>query len=144
MSSDKIRINTEEYGKMTPKVEFYTHLEEIKALYQQGYKVKKRLYEYLKEKYNWNMRYVSFNEHFNKEFEFGKSKQGQNLKEDKENTPKEEKDEGVKRQTADTEKKGLVWDDEQEKAMRDYMETVKRQEEANKKREQEEIERKNR
>jgi hypothetical protein len=42
------------------KVEFFTHLDEIKSMYENGYVVLKILYEELKEKYNWSMSYWSF------------------------------------------------------------------------------------
>lgn len=42
------------------KVEFFTHLDEIKMMYENGYVVLKILYEELKKKYNWSMSYWSF------------------------------------------------------------------------------------
>ena len=42
------------------KVEFFTHLDEIKSMYENGYVVLKILYEELKKKYNWSMSYWSF------------------------------------------------------------------------------------
>ena len=42
------------------KVEFFTHIDEIKTLYDSGYVVLKILYEELKEKYKWSMSYWSF------------------------------------------------------------------------------------
>ena len=42
------------------KVEFFTHIDEIKTMYESGYVVLKILYEELKKKYNWSMSYWSF------------------------------------------------------------------------------------
>ena len=42
------------------KVEFFTHIDEIKTMYDSGYVVLKILYEELKKKYNWSMSYWSF------------------------------------------------------------------------------------
>ena len=42
------------------KVEFFTHIDEIRSMYAGGYVVLKILYEELKKKYNWSMSYWSF------------------------------------------------------------------------------------
>ena len=42
------------------KVEFFTHIDEIRSMYADGYVVLKILYEELKKKYNWSMSYWSF------------------------------------------------------------------------------------
>jgi len=42
------------------KVEFFTHIDEIRSMYDNGYVVLKILYEELKKKYNWSMSYWSF------------------------------------------------------------------------------------
>jgi len=42
------------------KVEFFTHIDEIRSMYAGGYVVLKVLYEELKKKYNWSMSYWSF------------------------------------------------------------------------------------
>ena len=42
------------------KVEFFTHIDEIRSMYESGYVVLKILYEELKKKYNWSMSYWSF------------------------------------------------------------------------------------
>jgi hypothetical protein len=42
------------------KVEFYTHLNEIHELYNEGYVVLKILYNKLQKKYDWSMSYWSF------------------------------------------------------------------------------------
>jgi len=113
--------------EIPPKIEFYVNLYEIKDLYDKGYRVRKTIYDLLKEKYQWNMSYNSFLIYFKREFE---------QKEVQKNTPKEEVEqkEEPHQQTTDTPKKGLVWDEEMEQKMRDYQEMVKRQEEANQQR----------
>ena len=42
------------------KVEFFTHIDEIKSMYENGYVVLKILYEELKKRHNWSMSYWSF------------------------------------------------------------------------------------
>jgi len=42
------------------KVEFFTHIDEIRSMYDNGYVVLKILYEELKKEYNWSMSYWSF------------------------------------------------------------------------------------
>lgn len=42
------------------KVEFFTHIDEIRSMYDNGYVILKILYEELKKKYNWSMSYWSF------------------------------------------------------------------------------------
>jgi hypothetical protein len=42
------------------KVEFFTHIDEIRSMYEGGYVVLKILYKELKKKYNWSMSYWSF------------------------------------------------------------------------------------
>jgi hypothetical protein len=42
------------------KVEFFTHIDEIRSMYEDGYVVLKILYKELKKKYNWSMSYWSF------------------------------------------------------------------------------------
>ena len=42
------------------KVEFFTHIDEIKSMYESGYVVLKILYEELKKRHNWSMSYWSF------------------------------------------------------------------------------------
>ena len=42
------------------KVEFFTHIDEIRSMYEGGYVVLKILYKELQKKYNWSMSYWSF------------------------------------------------------------------------------------
>ncbi len=49
------------------KIEFYSHINEIKTMYQNGYVVLKILYKELKDKYNWKMSYWSFCKYMNEE-----------------------------------------------------------------------------
>jgi len=42
------------------KVEFFTHIDEIRSMYESGYVVLKILYKELQKKYNWSMSYWSF------------------------------------------------------------------------------------
>ena len=49
------------------KIEFYSHINEIRTMYQNGYVVLKILYQELKNKYNWKMSYWSFCKYMNEE-----------------------------------------------------------------------------
>ena len=49
------------------KIEFYSHINEIRTMYQNGYVVLKILYNELKNKYNWKMSYWSFCKYMNEE-----------------------------------------------------------------------------
>jgi len=49
------------------KIEFYSHINEIRNMYQNGYVVLKILYQELKNKYNWKMSYWSFCKYMNEE-----------------------------------------------------------------------------
>ncbi|HES59184.1 MAG TPA: hypothetical protein ENO18_02025 [Caldithrix sp.] len=49
------------------KIEFYTSLNEIRELYNQGYVVFKILYEEMKKRRNWDMSYWSFCKYAKKE-----------------------------------------------------------------------------
>ncbi len=49
------------------KIEFYSHINEIRTMYQNGYVVLKILYKELKDKYNWKMSYWSFCKYMNEE-----------------------------------------------------------------------------
>jgi len=52
------------------KVEFFTHIDEIRSMYENGYVVLKILYAELKEKYNWSMSYWSFCKYMKEEVIF--------------------------------------------------------------------------
>jgi hypothetical protein len=66
------------------KVEFYSSLNEIKELYDQGYVVLKILYEEMKKRKNWEMSYWSFVKYAKRELPLKKSTKMQTEKE----TPK--------------------------------------------------------
>lgn len=55
------------------KIEFYTSLNEIKELYDQGYVVLKILYEEMKKRRNWEMSYWSFCKYAKEELPLKKS-----------------------------------------------------------------------
>lgn len=64
----KIEKNLKKSKPTDAKREFYSCLDEMKDLYQnQGYLKQKSLYEKMKEKYKWQMSYISFTLYFNKE-----------------------------------------------------------------------------
>jgi len=76
------------------KLEFYAALEEIKDLYHnKGYVVYTLLYEHLKEKYNWEMSYITFNKYAKRELVFGTPKTGGSKRSSHIEAPK--KDSGV-------------------------------------------------
>lgn len=56
------------------KIEFYTSLNEIRELYNQGYVVLKILYEEMKKRRNWEMSYWSFCKYAKKELAIGEEK----------------------------------------------------------------------
>lgn len=56
------------------KIEFYTSLNEIRELYNQGYVVLKILYEEMKKRRNWDMSYWSFCKYAKKELSIGEEK----------------------------------------------------------------------
>ncbi|MDY0402419.1 hypothetical protein [Sulfurovum sp.] len=56
------------------KIEFYTSLDEIRELYNQGYVVLKILYEEMKKRRNWEMSYWSFCKYAKKELGIGEVK----------------------------------------------------------------------
>lgn len=71
------------------KLEFYAALEEIKDLYfDKGYVVYTLLYEHLKEKYNWEMSYITFNKYAKRELVFDTSKTGGSKRSSQVKTPK--------------------------------------------------------
>ncbi len=55
------------------KVEFYSSLDEIKELYDQGHVVLKILYEEMKNRKNWEMSYWSFLKYAKRELPLKKS-----------------------------------------------------------------------
>ncbi|MDD3499079.1 MAG: hypothetical protein PHS85_01835 [Sulfurovum sp.] len=64
----KIEKNLKKSKPTDAKREFYSCLDEMKDLYRnQGYLKQKSLYEKMKEKYKWQMSYISFTLYFNKE-----------------------------------------------------------------------------
>ncbi len=73
------------------KLEFYAALEEIKDLYHnKGYVVYTLLYEHLKEKYNWEMSYITFNKYAKRELVFDASKTGGSKRSSRVETPKKD------------------------------------------------------
>ena len=66
------------------KVEFYSSLNEIKELYDQGYVVLKILYEEMKKRKEWEMSYWSFLKYAKRELPLQKSTKTETKKE----TPK--------------------------------------------------------
>ena len=68
------------------KVEFYSSLNEIKELYDQGYVVLKILYEEMKKRKEWEMSYWSFLKYAKRELPLKKSTKTETKKE----TPKQE------------------------------------------------------
>ncbi|HIP50991.1 MAG TPA: hypothetical protein EYG94_02790 [Campylobacterales bacterium] len=75
------------------KIEFYSSLNEIKELYDQGYVVLKILYEEMQKRKNWDMSYWSFLKYAKEELPLKKSTKN----ETKSETPKVEKeDDGPK------------------------------------------------
>ena len=68
------------------KVEFYSSLNEIKELYDQGYVVLKILYEEMKKRKEWEMSYWSFLKYAKRELPLKKSTKTETKKE----TPKKE------------------------------------------------------
>ena len=68
------------------KVEFYSSLNEIKELYDQGYVVLKILYEEMKKRKEWEMSYWSFLKYAKRELPLQKSTKT----ETKKDTPKKE------------------------------------------------------
>lgn len=75
------------------KIEFYSSLNEIKELYDQGYVVLKILYEEMQKRKNWDMSYWSFLKYAKEELPLKKSLKS----ETKNETPKVEKeDDGPK------------------------------------------------
>ena len=68
------------------KVEFYSSLNEIKELYDQGYVVLKILYEEMKKRKEWEMSYWSFLKYAKRELPLQKSTKTETKKE----TPKKE------------------------------------------------------
>ena len=73
------------------KLEFYAALEEIKDLYHnKGYVVYTLLYEHLKEKYNWEMSYITFNKYANRELVFGSPNTGGSKRSSRVETPKKD------------------------------------------------------
>jgi hypothetical protein len=73
------------------KVEFYSSLNEIKELYDQGYVVLKILYEEMKKRKNWEMSYWSFLKYAKLELPLKKSTKTQK---EKETLKKEETNDG--------------------------------------------------
>jgi len=55
------------------KIEFYSSLDEIKELYDQGYVVLKILYEEMQKRKNWDMSYWSFLKYAKEELPLKKS-----------------------------------------------------------------------
>jgi len=68
------------------KVEFYSSLNEIKELYDQGYVVLKILYEEMKKRKEWEMSYWSFLKYAKRELPLQKSTKTETKKE----TPEKE------------------------------------------------------
>ena len=73
------------------KVEFFTHIDEIKSMYENGYVVLKILYEELKKRHNWSMSYWSFCKYMKEEV----------LTEDSDITPKSRVEIQAKKEAAD-------------------------------------------
>lgn len=63
------------------KVEFYSSLNEIKELYDQGYVVLKILYEEMKKRKEWEMSYWSFLKYAKRELPLKKSTKSETKKE---------------------------------------------------------------
>jgi hypothetical protein len=68
------------------KVEFYSSLNEIKELYDQGYVVLKILYEEMKKRKNWEISYWSFVKYAKEELPLKKSTKNKTPKIEKEDT----------------------------------------------------------
>jgi len=73
------------------KVEFFTHIDEIKSMYENGYVVLKILYEELKKRHNWSMSYWSFCKYMKEEV----------LAQDSDITPKSRVDVQAKKEAAE-------------------------------------------
>jgi len=69
------------------KVEFYSSLNEIKELYDQGYVVLKILYEEMKKRKNWEMSYWSFLKYAKLELPLKKSTKNERKKEETNDGP---------------------------------------------------------
>ena len=69
------------------KVEFYSSLNEIKELYDQGYVVLKILYEEMKKHKDWEMSYWSFLKYAKRELPLKKSTKTQKEKETNDGSP---------------------------------------------------------